>query len=74
MDMVIITPERTREWNARIDNNEAEDYVIFGFNEENYLELSNWLQSVLKFIQAQNAIIEAYENDAMRHNGELEKY
>ena len=36
--------------------------AYFGFDEADYLSVAAWLQDMLRFVKAQNAVIEAYED------------
>ncbi len=43
-------------------------FVVFGYNEKDYLSLAQWLQDMLRYIKDQNAVIKAYEKEAVDHN------
>ncbi len=58
--VVVVTPDGDKK-----------PFVVFGYNEKDYLSLAQWLQDVLRFIKGQNAVIKAYENEAINHNNSL---
>lgn len=69
--VIVVTPNRADEWNKEIAKGDKQPYVIFGYDEKDYLTFSQWLQDVLRYIKSQNAVIEAYEKEAKRHNDNL---
>jgi hypothetical protein len=71
--VLVATPERMAAWVKEIDQGLQEPQAFFGYNEADYLTVAQWLQDVLHFIKAQNAVIEAYENEAKQHNSALKK-
>ena len=73
VDLVVATPARMRTWLEEIETGEREPAAYFGYSEAHYLTFSQWLQDVLRFIKAQNAVIEAYETEAEQHNSAIEK-
>lgn len=68
LKVVVLTPERTAKWNKQVVKGEIQPYAIFGYDEQDYLTFSQWLQDVLRYIKSQNAIIETYEKEALLHN------
>lgn len=71
IEVVVVTPNRTDEWNREIAKGDRQPYVIFGYDEKDYLTFAQWLQDVLRYIKSQNAVIEAYEKEAKLHNDSL---
>lgn len=69
--VIVVTPNRTDKWNKEIAKGDRQPYVVFGYDEKDYLTFSQWLQDVLRYVRSQNAVIEAYEKDAKRHNANL---
>lgn len=69
ISVVLVTPERANRWNKEIIEGKRPPYVFFAYDENDYLTFSQWLQNILSYINSQNALIEAYENDVESHNG-----
>lgn len=42
----------------------VEDEAVFGFNADDYLSFSTWLEDIIHYAKAQSAVIRAYERDA----------
>jgi len=68
IDMVVITPEIMAQWLAEIESGERQAEAYWSFNENNYLTLAQWLQDMLRFTKAQNALVKTYEAEARHHN------
>ena len=49
------------------------DEVFYGFDENDYLDFAQWLQDALRYIKSQNAVVDAYENEALAHNAAIKK-
>ncbi len=58
--VVVVTPDGDKK-----------PYAVFGYNEKDYLTFAQWLQDILRYIRDQNAVIKAYENEAVNHNKSL---
>ena len=72
-NLVVITPERMRVWLSEIDEGSRTPKAYFGYSESSYLNFAQWLQRIVGYIKAQNALIQAYESEAEQHNSALEK-
>ena len=42
--------------------------AYFAYSEADYLAMAAWLQNILRFIKAQNTVIDAYETEAYQNN------
>lgn len=57
VDIVVITPEVTAEWNA-----DQKRYVYMGFSQADYLTFAAWIQDVLRHVRQQRQVIDYYRN------------
>ena len=49
------------------------DEVFYGFDEDDYLDLSQLWPDIVRYNKSQNAVIDAYENEALTHNAAIKK-
>ena len=68
VDVLVATPQVMAQWLEDIKQGKKPAQAFFGYNESDFLTLSQWLQDILHFIKAQNAVINAYELEAHQHN------
>jgi len=71
--IVVATPQRMAQWLSDIETGTKKPEAYFGYNEADYLTVAQWLQELLRYINAQNAVIETYETEANQHNERLAK-
>ena len=69
--MVVITPDVMMQWLIEIEEGKRSPEAYWAFDENNYLALAQWMQDLLRHTKAQNAVIEAYENEANTFNNRL---
>lgn len=60
---VVVTREKLSDW--------QEGSVIIGYDDQDFLTLSQWLHSILNHIKSLNDVIDQYEADAKEHNDSL---
>lgn len=71
VDPIVVTPERTEQWNQEVREGKRPPYVIIGYDEQDYLTFAQWMQELLRYIKSQNAVIDTYENEARQHNEQI---
>ena len=64
----MLTPEKVQKMNWRVRVGEREPYVFIGYTETDYLVFGAWLNDLLRVVQHQSAVIDAYEADARAAN------
>ena len=62
LSIKVLTPTITQSMNDQISEGKMPPYVYFGFTENDYLTMSQWIQSVLLYIRQQNAILDYHES------------
>lgn len=72
LQIQVLTPEITQRMNDEIATGQKPAYVYFAFSDNDYLTMSQWLESLLLYIRQQNAILEYYENISRERNKSLE--
>ena len=68
----VLTPEITQKMNDAVVNGDERPYVYYGFSENDYLTMAQWVETVLLYIKQQNAILEYYENVVRERNRSTE--
>lgn len=68
----VLTPEITQSMNDAVASGTERPYVFYGFSENDYLSMAQWIETVLLYIKQQNAILEYYENVARERNRSTE--
>ena len=59
---VVLTKETVDKLNAEVLEGKSEPYVFYGLNENDYLDIANWLKDIQRYINMQNNNVEYYEN------------
>lgn len=60
IEIVVVTPDVSRQWNAEIEDGERLPYTIFGATEQDWLTLGRWQQDVLRYVEQLRAVVEFY--------------
>jgi len=61
VEVTVITPERAAGWADK-----GERYVYYGFDKDDYLSFSAWLQDVLRYIKQMDAIVKSYKEEPVK--------
>jgi len=69
VDVIVITPGVIKQ----MQDDGVEDYVYFGFTENDYLSFAEWLQNLLRYIKQQGAIIDYYRRATLPPLSDAEK-